>query len=377
MSGEVKSTGDMVQGWLKSGGNANSPEQAADALTGKEDLSPATENSEQEVRSENSTTEDILPGGEDTQKDSKETEEQLATGSKEATPGTSKKEVITVTDDQGRRRKIEIDYSDRMATRKAHEMAAGFRKMQAERDQLVRKEKESSGKFQEVNTNWQLLEKAFSQKGIEGVVDLLEGRSGAYQDNVKKGYERQKFLESASPQELKALEAQEAAETARRENARIRKENEEFKEQITKERETAELRSLESRVHPVFNKYRFAEKLGDNTDEHMFDEMLWNTALKRLEPYEEKGLDLTPEMIEREFHDVAKSIRNRIRTQANKTAARTVEQKKTEATENVQAAVKSGYKQGGAAKEARELINNGNLSSLLKNWGKYGGLFNK
>lgn len=369
---DVKSASELTQGWLKSGGNAASPEQAADSLIGKEDLSPATENSEQEVRSENSTVDEMLPSGDDTQKDS--SEEPQAKGTN---PGTSKKEVITITDEQGRRRKVEIDYSDRVAIRKAHEFAAGARKWQAERDQAIRSQKEMSGKYQEVNNNWQLLEKAFSQNGVEGVVDLLEGRPGAYQDKVKKGWERQKFLDNASPKEIQALQAQEKAELQVRENERMRRENEEFKKQITEEREQAELRSLESRVNPTFNKYRFADKLGNDTDEHMFDEMLWNTALKRLEPYEEKGLELTPELIEREFHEVAKSIRNRIRVQADKTATRTVNQKKQEATENAQAAVKAGYKQGGATKEARDLINNGNLTSLLKGWSKYGGLFNK
>jgi hypothetical protein len=63
--------------------------------------------------------------------------------------------------------------------------------------------------------------------------------------------------------------------------------------------------------------------------------------------------------------------------QAQKTATRAVEQKKQEATENAQAKVKSGYKvDGNKASEARDLINSGNLTGLLKNWGKYGSLFN-
>jgi predicted ATPase with chaperone activity len=109
----------------------------------------------------------------------------------------------------------------------------------------------------------------------------------------------------------------------------------------------------------------------------MFDEMLWNTALKRLEPYEEKGLDLTPELVEREFYNVSKALRSRIGLQAEKKASKAIEQKKREATENVQSKVMSGYKTEGAAQEARGLIDSNNLTGLLKNWGKYGSLFKK
>lgn len=350
---------------------------SVDILSTGNEMSPATADSETEVRAEDSTVEDSLPGEHgDAPKDSSDAKQPVAKDAKQANQPTPEREVITVTDEKGRRRKVEIDYSNRERIRKAFEMEAGARKWQAERDQASQKEKAVTGKLGEIESNWNLLEKAFSQGGVEGVVDLLEGRKGAYQDTMKKSWERQKFLESASPEEIKALNAQEAFEHQRRENERIRKENEDFKKQITSERETAELRSLESRVHPVFNKYRFADKLGDETDEHMFDEMLWNTALKRLEPYEEKGLDLSPELVEKEFAAVAKSLRSRIGVQAEKRASRTVEQKKQEATENVQAKVMSGYKTGGSAKEARDLIQSGNLTGLLKQWGKYGSLFN-
>jgi hypothetical protein len=143
------------------------------------------------------------------------------------------------------------------------------------------------------------------------------------------------------------------------------------------EKETAELRSLESTVHPVFDRYRFADKLGDSDTEQMFDEMLWNAALKRLEPYEEKGLPITADLVEREFKSVSTALRKRINLQAEKKAAKAVEQKKREATENVQAAVSNGYRSSSAAKEAEDLIKSGNIAGLFKGWGKYGKVFNK
>lgn len=332
------------------------------------------------VTGSESTMDDLLPGSEDTQADSgdgqKKAEEQ-ASSEASTKPQTSDKEVITVTDETGRRKKVEIDYTDRKAIKKAHELSVGARKWQAERDQALAATKAKDEKLSELSGNWQVMEAAYKNGGVEGIIDLLEGRPGASKAWLDKQIERHNFLQNASPKELQELQSREQAEKDRKEIDKIRKENEEFKKSITADRETAELRSLESRVHPSFERHRFADKLGDPEGEQMFDEMLWNTALQRLEPYEAKGLDISPELVEREFRTVAVALRKRIGAQAEKKASKVIEQKKQDATEHVQSQIKAGYKTSGTAQEARNLIQSGNLTGLLKNWGKYGNLFNK
>jgi hypothetical protein len=335
---------------------------------------------QEEYVSEDSSLEDLLPDDGQSPEDSK-----VAKGKGPASPKakpdkaaqTSGKETITVSDDKGRR-KVEIDWNNRDELKRQLQLAYGARKWQAERDQARQEAQQLKSRTDELKSNWDALEGAFQKGGVEGVIDLLEGRQGAYQNWLKKQIDRHEFLRDATPEERAALESREKADKSARELEKIRKENEEFRKQMVQEKEQAELKSLESRVHPVFDKYRFADKLGDSNDEHMFDEMLWNSALKRLEPYEEQGLAITPELIEREFRNVAIAIRKRIGLQAEKKAAKVVEQRKQEATENVQAKVRSGYKsENVSAKEARDLIEGRNLTGLLKNWGKYGGLFNK
>lgn len=279
---------------------------------------------------------------------------------------------------------IEIDYDDREKIDDAFLKAHGFRKAFAERDQVQKKYvdlesryKELDTKHSEVSANFGRLEEAFQSKGIEGVIDLLERREGAYKDHVRRAVEKAKYLESASPEEVKALEAQEQALLKDRELARIRKEHEDFIRKVETEREQAETRALESRVHPSFEKHRFKGRLGDATDEHMFDEMLWNTAMKRLEPYEAKGIEITSEMVDKEFGSVAAVLRKRIAVQADKATSRAISKKKQDATESAQAKVMSGYRNDSVKDEASALINSGNLSKLLGNWGKYGSLFNK
>lgn len=374
-------TSSLVAGWVKSGGQASTPEQAEQAAAG-EAMSPATDDMDTVVRAENSEVDDLLPG-EDTPKDSSEQEKDTkakVSDSKKPAQETSQKEVITVTDEQGRKRKIEVDYSDREATKKAHLLAAGARKWQAERDQAIQTAKGKEAEFGELRSNWNSLEGAYQKGGIEGLVDLLEGRPGAYKDHVKKTAQREEFIKNATPQELKALQERDEAEQLRKDLARTRKENEDFKKKVEADREQAENSSAESQVFPVFNRHRFADTLGDADAEHMFDEMLWNTSMSRLEKLEQaletEGKKVTQEMISQEFAKTAKALRSRINVQAEKKASNVVEQKKREATENVQAKVMSGYKTGGNSAEARKLIDNGDLTTLLKGWGKFGGVFN-
>lgn len=331
--------------------------------------SEALEDYGMDAKSNDSTEEDMLPGSGDTLADSEKAANAKAQG-KSQTPD---KEVITITDDKGRRQ-VEIDYSNREAIKKAFQFQHGARKWQAERDKALETVKGKDSELAQIKQDWSMLDQAF-QKGPEHLFDLLQGQ-GSFEKLLNKHTEKQEFLKNASPREIAELETRERAETQTRELEKLRKDNEDFKKQMMSEREQTEEKALESKVHPIFDKYRFADKLGSAEDEHLFDSLLWSQALQRLEPYEEKGVAITQELIDKEFKAVATSIRNRINVQAEKKATKVVEQKKREATENVQAKVKSGYKTGGTAQEARELMQKGDLTSLLKGWGKYGSLFN-
>lgn len=281
---------------------------------------------------------------------------------------TPDKEVITISDDKGRR-KVTIDYSDRASIKKAFEMMHGARKWQAERDRLASAEKDLSEKYKKVSTVMEALEAAYRDGGELGVIDVISGKPGASAEFVRRQVDRAKFLERASPEEKEQLAQKERLEHLEREHQRLRSEGEEREKRISVEREAAELQNMESRVHPSFEKYRFEGKLGSAEDEDMFDEMLWNTALKRLKPYEEKGVAITKELVDQEFRTVASALRKRVGAAAEKKAAQVVDQKKREATENVQASTMNAYSKGGAAAEAQDMIKRGDFFSLFKKHG--------
>jgi hypothetical protein len=295
--------------------------------------------------------------------------------SKDETPAGS--ESIVVTDESGKRRRISVDWNNKEQLKKYVQLAHGARKWQAERDQALSARTEVEGKLKELASNWETLENTYQSRGIAGLVDLLEGRTGAFDDWEKSRIDRYNFLQKATPAQKELFEAKERAAARDAELERIRKENEDFRNSIVAEKEQASLKSLESTVHPAFDRYRFADKLGDADTEHMFDEMLWNNALKRLEPYEEKGVPLTADLVEKEFKAVATALRKRINVQAEKKAANAVEQKKREATENAQAAVSAGYRSPNVSQEAMKLASEGNIGAIFKNWSKYGKAFGK
>lgn len=283
-------------------------------------------------------------------------------------------ESIIVTDETGKK-KIKVDWNDKEKLKKYVQMAHGARKWQAERDQALTAKSEVEGKLKELSSNWETLENAYQSGGVAALVDLLEGRQGAFSEWEKSRIDRYNFLQKATPAQRELFEAKERESQREAEMARIRKESEEFRNSILAEKEAASLKSLEGTVHPVFDRYRFADRLGDADTEAMFDELLWNNALKRLEPYEEKGVPLTADLVEKEFKAVSTALRKRINVQAEKKAAKAVEQKKREATENAQAAVSAGYRSTNVGQEAMKLASEGNLGALFKNWSKYGKAF--
>ena len=221
------------------------------------------------------------------------------------------------------------------------------------------------------------LETAFSENGELGVIDLIAGKAGASQEFIQKQLDRARYLESASPEEVDRLTQKERNEKLEKEIAKIRAEGQTREQRVVQEREAAELAALESRVTPAFEKYRFDGKLGDADDEAMFDQMLWDQARKKLEPYEEKGVALTKELVEQAFRETATRLRNRIGATVDKKTAEVVEGRKQAAAENVQHSVTSGYKKGGARAEAEDLIGKGDFRSLFGNFGKYAGSLGK
>jgi hypothetical protein len=252
--------------------------------------SSASVDTDQSVRASDST-DDTMSQSEDAPTDSSDSTAQEAPEKVEAKqPTSSSKEVITISDDKGRR-KIEIDFSNREQLKKYVQMAHGARKWQTERDQALARLKERETKESERDKDWQSLEEAF-QSGYEHLIDRLAGRQGAFDEYVAQRQQRT-HLQKTNPEAFAALQAKDLADKLAKDLEKEKSENAKFKKSITEEREQTEIKALEARVVPAFQKYRFADKLGNPNSEHRLDKMLWNDVMERLEPYETQGQEIT------------------------------------------------------------------------------------
>ena len=274
---------------------------------------------------------------------------------------------------------VELNFSDRDSIKKLvtdrYNFENGFRKITAERDQLVKQQETQS----KIVSSFNALDKAYQTKGVQGVIDLLEAPNGGYNSWISKEIEKQEFRKYATPDQLKAMDAQDSAAKYQQEMDRLTKENEQLKSGKGLVDKQAELKSLEAEISPIASKYSFKGKLGDSADEAMFDKMLWRTVRDNLNEEYGEEQDIPLEDVEHEFKSVAATIRNRLQKQTEKKVTKVIEQKKREAVENAQASIKSEYSNNDVAlrAEAEKMLTGGNLAGLIGGWKKYSSVFGK
>jgi hypothetical protein len=189
--------------------------------------------------------------------------------------------------------------------------------------------------MQELKGTWDKLETAYQSGGVEGLIDLLEGRAGASKDYIAKRLEQERLREAMSPAERAQLDMQERLELDRRQREtqeRTQRMELEKMQQRLAEADEKETRAL---ITPSFEKHRFKGKLGDPVAEHHFDQAVWMQALSNLEQLDES--QLSPQVIDREFAKVSSAFARAAKMQAAKATKEAVETKKQEA--KTQAAV--------------------------------------
>lgn len=284
-------------------------------------------------------------------------------GTEEATD--SQKETstdfITVKGPDGRPQKIKIDYNDKDSIKRVYAMAAGARKWQAERDNLAREREVLSTKAEK----FEQLNKIFKESGPEGLLDTLTAEEGGFQKFIDKKIEEREWQRNATPEELALHQSELAKRNRDKEYDRLKQEFEELKQSQIQSQEVAEIKALESQVNPVFDKYRFAGKLGNAQEEHKLDKFLWNEAMENLQNLPD-DTDITPELIMKEFRDTAQSIRKIINKQVDKQVTKAVDQKKKTAMETAQAQAIKGYASNKSDKDMRQSLKSPNVNTVTQ-----------
>lgn len=267
---------------------------------------------------------------------------------------------------EGRKQKLEINYSDRKAIKQAFVKAAGMRKFQAERDKALTSYKELEESHKGLKDDFDKIEKAFEANGPKGIVELLGG-SEAWEKAVNDELEHREYVNNLSAEEKFKLEMQKRDEAYQSQLTAERMQREAFQKQVQEEKEAAELQKLEAKLHPAFDRYRFAGKLGDPATENLYDEAIWGKVKQRLGEYDD-SIELSQAVIDKEFRTVSNMFKKHIKQQAEKQVQKTVENKKVETAQRAQVAAKKGLSGSTTQRKILESLTSGNLGSALDLW---------
>lgn len=295
---------------------------------------------------------------------SKEIESPLLKSVEESSsPSDSSIEKVFVKGPEGKRQSIEIDYNNRDAIKQAYLKAAGMRKFQQERDLTSTQLKKLENEFKETKATLDKLEDIYKNQGVKGIITQLGGED-AIKKLVDDELRHREYLGSLTPEEKYRYDLKSHQEQSAREKSVVEDKYKQMMVQLEQKEEQAATRSLESRLHPAFDRYRFAGKLGDAVAEHQLDETVWNQVTKRLAEYPEE-VELTQAVIDREFRAVAQNLQKVINVQTEKRVQKTVDKKKNEAMKTAQMTAKKGLTNSGERDKFIDNIKNGNITGAI------------
>lgn len=272
-------------------------------------------------------------------------------------------EEIYVTAENGKRQKIVVNYADKESIKRAHQQAAGFRKFQAERDNLKKEYEALKGELESIKPHWSKLDETFQRQGPAAVLDLLMGQSNALDALVQQKLERENLRAKNADEayRLDQLEKQ-AAERREREwqDAQHKKllEGYEAKLQRAEEKETYAL------LTPAFMKHSVDGKLGDPIAESRINNAIWTQTLEALESLPEEAI--TPETVDREFRKVAASFTRGLQVAGKKVIKQQVTEQKKAVAQKVAARAANGMQQVNSESDLRkQLWSSGSSASVL------------
>jgi len=275
------------------------------------------------------------------------------------------KEKILIRAPDGKKQEIEVDWNDKEKLKKYIHAAAGMRQFQHERDRVKQEMKALQEKHKDVESSWNTVQKTYSEKGLKGLVNLLTGREDGYDLYLKQEFEKIQRKQEASPEELRQMDLEERLEQEQKERQKLQREVEESLNKTKQEKEEAKAYELQSKINPAFDRVRFSGKLGDVEAENELDGALWDKALKRLQAYPD-DVELTPNIIEKEFRTVAATFRKVINGQADKKTEQVIQQKKQNAATSAAAVASQGYKPAPAKEAMMKSMRSGNMADALR-----------
>jgi hypothetical protein len=270
---------------------------------------------------------------------------------------------------------IEIDYSDKEATKRAHIQAAGMRKFQKERDDAraeATKLKESQKPLEDDAHVGRTLGDAWDKGGIKGLVETLTKGKQTWDQLVDAEIENRKKLAAMSPAERAAHERAQDAERKAAEAERREREYQDKLKKIDERAENAERAELQTAMKARAEKYTFTGKLGDAADETRLNRMLWRNAQAELAEMLEGFKDddtVPPDLIERAWAESYKALNRTVERRVREETSDTLKTKKAEAKSAAQSQMKRGGKKPTSREQSlRDSMRSGDVKGGIVAW---------
>lgn len=379
------STGHFdVRSLLKSTVEGKDPEQAAYGKSGVISDSEASTEFDKEVSESSSPLDDLMASTDETEEVTETEDSQEAASSESEDNETDNSELsdlvndredsevkadietvkLKMKDDKGRPQKLEVNYSDRKLIKRKFIEAAGMRKFQSERDAIKKDFTDIQSKYTELNDVYSKLDETFKKEGVKGLVNLLGQGDDPWKAAVDEELKHRDYINGLSPQEKYQLEVEEKQKAYEAQIQSERAKREEFEKKMAEKEEMALRQSLEAKLQPAFDRYRFAGKLNDAVVEHQFDEAIWNKVTSRLNEYPDE-VELTQAIVDKEFRTVANNFRKMLNQQAEQKVKTTIEKKKADAGKRAQVAAKKGLSSNADKRKFVEDIQSGNIKDAF------------
>lgn len=267
-------------------------------------------------------------------------------------------------------KKTRFNIADKEAIKKILPLAHGARQWQSERDSWKNKYSEVEKPFNDLKSNWDKLEGAYKQFGVEGVLDIIGGKPGYSKEYMEKTYQERLKYEQAPAHEQARIDHERMLAELNRERDSFKREAETRAAKLAEIESSREEAQVKADLTPHYNRYRFDGKLGDSEMEAEYNGIVWDKAVEALASISDSGTTLTSQVIASEFKKVHDRYARVLKVNQETAAAKAIENTKTSAKKSLASSVRSQ-----TAESASPQIKTGKSSSasLSNTWAK---LFN-
>jgi hypothetical protein len=285
---------------------------------------------------------DNLPSGTEAESTEEEliaddtTEDTTSESSDSSEPGHI--EEVSVKGKDGKRRNIKVDFSDKTKLKKYVQKAANSVRLQSERDAL----QSQVEKLEESNLAMSNLQEILDTQGFKGLIDQLNADNGGFKAWMDGELAKHEQRLHASEDELARIDAEDTASDLRKRLERMEQQQQQREEKVIEERNQAQIAKQASEINPIYFKHAFDGKLGDPVVEQTQNEVMFMKVTKTLDDLSEKGIKISPAIIEREFKSYSNRLLKSVNRKVRQNTTRAIDKKKIEATNNVQQQVRRG-----------------------------------